>query len=224
METGKNKISAILLAGGEGKRMGLPTPKQFLMLGEKPILTYSLELFASLDEIGEIIVVADKQYHALFSHDALHLAQPGKRRQDSLFNGLSLVHPKSQWILVHDAARPFVGLKELKELIREGQKVGAATLATPVKATIKEGEKSFALRTLDRERLFEIQTPQLIKKNLLIEGFKIANEKKLTVTDDVSLVELLGHPVKLVQGNFSNIKITTQEDLIIAHAFINLSK
>ncbi len=205
-------ITAIILAGGKGLRMKSSLPKQYIPLESKPIACHSLEVFLSHPAIAECIVVAAPEYRAYFSEYAVRFASPGERRQDSLFNALQLV--ETEWVCVHDAARPYLTHELLTRLIQEGNNVGAATLAMPVKNTLKEiASDGFVQRTLDRSVVWEVQTPQLLKKEILKKGFEYADKHALTVTDDVSLAELIGHPVKLVEGSYRNIKITTPEDL-----------
>jgi 2-C-methyl-D-erythritol 4-phosphate cytidylyltransferase len=218
----KDLVSLVLLAGGSGSRMQSEIPKQFLQLKNKGVVFHSLDIFRNIDEIDEIIVVTDDKWRPAFQEYKVVFASPGARRQDSLFNGLQKVSPETKWILVHDAARPLITEKMVRNLIEEGKTHGAATLGVPLKATVKEGNlDKLVARTLDRSLLWEIQTPQFVSKQILIDGFAIANRDNLTVTDDTSLAELCGKPVKLVFGSYSNLKITTPEDIALAHAFIN---
>lgn len=213
-------VSLILLAGGIGSRMKSAEPKQFLKLGDKPLVFYSLEVFLKLEEINEIVVVAPQEYHHLFS--SYKCAKPGARRQDSVYNGLQMVSEKADFILTHDGVRPFITVDMVKKLIVEGKKVGAATLGMPVKPTIKEcNGDQFVERTPDRAKVWEIQTPQFLTKKLIDKGFSEAIAKNLTVTDDTSLAELINHPVKLVEGSYTNLKITTPEDLPLAETILN---
>ena len=208
------KTSVILLAGGKGERMGSALPKQFLPLHNKPIALYSLEILLQLVEVEEIIVVCAPQYRHFFDGWPVQFALPGEQRQDSVYSGLQMVHSHADWVSIHDAARPFITVEMIKTLFDEAETVGVASLAMPVKNTLKEvGEYQNVSRTLDRSRIWEIQTPQVLKKEILTAGFAYAHTHKLSVTDDVSLAELIGHPVKLVCGAYQNIKITTPEDL-----------
>lgn len=212
------KIGVILLAGGLGLRMGSTVPKQFLPLNGSPIALHSFRAFEACSFIEEIIVVANPHYHHLFTSLKTHrFAMPGLRRQDSVFNGLQQLSSTVEWVLVHDAARPFIAPLLVEELCRVGKEVEAAALAMPIKVTVKEAcPRGFVQRTLDRSKIWEIQTPQLVKRSILEKGFAIAEAQNLVVTDDVSLAELAGVPVKLVCGSFANIKITTKEDLRLA--------
>lgn len=218
------KASVILLAGGSGSRMGTSVPKQFLSLKGKPIVSYSFDVFCSLPEVVEIIVACAPEYRHFFksSHIPIHFASPGERRQDSVYNGLqALTHPSSL-VCIHDTARPFINPKMIRHALSAAYQHGAAVVGMPIKFTLKESDSEGLVRkTLPRSKIWEIQTPQVIKKELLQSGFAIAKEKNLTVTDDVSLVELQNLPVQIVEGAYSNIKITTPEDLIIAEAFLN---
>jgi len=208
-------ISAILLSGGIGSRMGITTPKQYLPLAGKIIALHSYELLKQIEMIKEIIVVCDPEYKPLFKGGCF--AQPGERRQDSLYNGLQHVSEDSEYVLVHDAARPLVKREDIEAVIEAGVSHEAACLATPVKMTIKQADLNcMVIQTLPRNTLYEIQTPQVIKKELLHAGFERAEKQNLTFHDDVSLAEIMGCPVKLVMGSYENIKVTTPEDLLFA--------
>ena len=208
-------ISVILLAGGHGSRMKSDLPKQYLQLGGKPIAHHSLEIFLSMSSVHEVIVVCEPTYRNYFSDFNVKFALPGKRRQDSLYNGLQVA--TGQFICSHDAARPFITIDMIQRLFKAGQQTGAATVGMPMKCTIKlSDDNGHVSKTVNRELVWEGQTPQFISKGVLESGFKYALKHNLTVTDDVSLPELIKHPVKLVEGAYSNIKITTPEDLFVA--------
>jgi 2-C-methyl-D-erythritol 4-phosphate cytidylyltransferase len=214
--------SAILVAGGLGVRMQAPIPKQFLDLQGKPIALYSFELFCSLPEIDELIVVCGEQYQSLFQQTSLRckpvrFAAPGERRQDSVYNGLAATAPDSEYICIHDAARPFIDAQLVQNVLAAGKQCGAATLGLPLKFTIKECSADNMVQTTpERSKMWEIQTPQVIRKSILQEGFNYVYSRGVTVTDDVLLAELLGHPVRMVEGAEKNIKITTPHDLLLA--------
>lgn len=210
-------ISLILLSGGKGTRMGSALPKQYLPLHGKPVALHSLDLFVHHPAIEEVIVVCALPYREIFADYPVRFAEPGKERQDSLYNGLQQLSHACEWVCVHDAARPLVTSEMITTLIAEGKKVGAACLGMPTKWTMKEADREeHVAQTLDRSKIWEIQTPQLVRRDLLEEGFAHAKAHGICVTDDVSIVEEIGHPVKLVRGSYKNIKITTPEDLIIA--------
>lgn len=215
-------VSVVFLAGGTGTRMGQSIPKQFLLLNEKPVFYYSLELFLSIPEIKEIIIVCDDAYRTFFTDipvqgKTIRFANPGSRRQDSVYNGLMQADPQADLICTHDSARPLIDQPLVMRVIDAAYKYGAATVGMPVAFTVKQSNaQQFVSCTMDRSTLWEIQTPQVIRPDLFHEGFRIANEKNLTVTDDVSLVELLQKEVKLVEGSPHNLKITFPKDLELA--------
>lgn len=223
----KRDVAVILLAGGVGKRMQAGKPKQFLELGGKTVVEHSINLMGHMPEVGQLILVLDKQYRDQFQHLAdevlcdFQFADPGKERQDSVCNGLDLVASNMALACVHDSARPLVSLENIRDVLEDARKYGAAVLGVPSKATIKESEDGqFVLRTIPRERLWEIQTPQVVKPDLLRRGFENVKENGLAVTDDVSIVEHLGEPVKITMGEYTNIKLTTPEDMSIAESIL----
>lgn len=200
--------------------MGITTPKQYLPLAGKIIAMYSFELLRQIDRITEVIVVCDSDYQSLFKGGLFAL--PGERRQDSLFNGLQIVSKDSQYVLVHDAARPLLKREDVESVIDAATEYGAACLATPIKMTIKQADcNGMVVQTLPRDTLYDIQTPQVLKKEILLKGFEKAQKEAITVTDDVSLAELIGRPVKLVMGSYENIKVTTPEDLLVAENILS---
>lgn len=226
----ERSVSVILLAGGTGKRMGASMPKQYLPLLDQPIALYSMYTFSRMAEVREIVVVCDPSYKDIFEETKekinvdLKFALPGKERQDSVYSGLQAIDPSSELVCVHDSARPLVLSKDVEKVFKDGWVHGAAVLGVPVKATIKEANSdSFVVRTLDRKTLWEMQTPQIIKPELLKKGFDLVNREGLEVTDDVSIVEHLKHPVFITEGSYTNIKITTPDDLLLAERILNLS-
>ena len=217
-------ISAILLSGGTGQRMNKACPKQYLTLKEKPLILHSLETLLSFQQFEEIIIVCEKEYQNLFNPYKtfpIKFATPGKERQDSVASGFKMLSTSTNWVCIHDGARPLLKAEDLSAVITAGIKYNAATLATPVKMSIKQADKNlFVKESLDRSVLWDIQTPQVLSYSLLKKGLKKIQDENIMVTDDVSLAELLGEPVKLVQGSYSNIKITTQEDLHLAELLL----
>jgi len=220
-------IAAILLAGGTGSRVGGPIPKQYLPLKGQPIVQYSFDLFLSLPEITEIIVVCKPQFQTFFEESPLkpvRFALPGKERQDSVASGFAHVSPSCEYILIHDTARPLIQEEEVNKLIEEGLPVGAATLGVPITYTIKEvDDHGIVKQTLNRNQLFNIQTPQILRRDILSKGLHKARKRGLIFTDDVALAELLGHPVKIVFGSNDNFKITTYNDFEVAKQLVYAS-
>ncbi|KAI4296132.1 hypothetical protein L6164_036116 [Bauhinia variegata] len=228
----ERSVSVILLAGGKGKRMGANMPKQYLLLMGQPIALYSFFTFSRMVEVKEIIVVCDPSYKDIFE-DAkgnnppeVKYALPGKERQDSVYSGLQecAVDLNSELVCIHDSARPLVSIEDVKQVLKDGLSVGASVLGVPAKATIKEANsESFVVRTLDRKTLWEMQTPQVIKPELLKKGFELVNREGLEVTDDVSIVEYLKHPVYITEGSYTNIKVTTPDDMLLAERILHLN-
>jgi len=209
----------ILCAGGFGTRMKADSPKQFLHLGDQPVVTYSFDLFCQLEEIYEVIVVCPEEARHLFQHPKTLFADPGPRRQDSVFNGLQ--QASTELVCIHDGARPFITADIVRKAVKEAEIVGAVAVGVPLPFTIKEKtDAGFVQKTPNRNKFWEIQTPQVIRRDLLHEGFCWANQRGLEVTDDVTLVELIEHPVKLIMGSPLNLKLTRPEDLILAQALL----
>ncbi|OEL35194.1 2-C-methyl-D-erythritol 4-phosphate cytidylyltransferase, chloroplastic [Dichanthelium oligosanthes] len=179
-------------------------------------------------EVKEVVVVCDPDYRDVFEGSIenlqipLKFARPGKERQDSVFNGLQEIDGDSELVCVHDSARPLVSSEDVKKVLEDAVVHGAAVLGVPVKATIKEANNdSFVVKTLDRKTLWEMQTPQVMKPNLLKDGFELVKRDGLEVTDDVSIVEYLKHPVYITEGSYTNIKVTTPDDLLLAERLMN---
>ncbi len=211
-------ISLILLAGGKGSRMKSPIPKQYLPLKGKPIIRHSFDVLTDLPEISEWIIVTEKEGQKYFSNiKKTQFALPGNKRQESVYQGFIKTSPQADLILIHDSARPFIEKSLVQKVIEQGMKHGSSVLATPIDTTIKEVDSDFyVIKTLERSKLWKMQTPQALKPEILKKGFKIAHQKKITVTDDVQLAELAGYPTKLVLGSEKNFKITTPLDYQIA--------
>lgn len=219
-------FSVIFLAGGIGMRMRSAIPKQYLSIRQKPLALYSFEILASLPEIQHFIVVCEPQYDSLFlSCDKakelqLQFARPGLRRQDSVYNGMKILK-NDCLVCIHDSARPMIDSEIVRQAVQTAHNWGASAVGVKVRSTIKVCDGAqVVIDTPNRDSLWEIQTPQVIRLELLEEGFNHANKYRLTVTDDVSLIELLGKPVKIVEGSYANIKVTNPEDLMFIEKLI----
>lgn len=223
-------VSAIILAGGKGKRMGAKISKQYIELNGKPLLYYTLKQFLSCDEINKIILVLPKEEIEYCKNEVLEkyslivdlIVEGGKERQDSVFNGLSAVNDEGI-VLIHDGARPFVSRRIITEGIKYADLYGAAAPGVTPKDTIKiKDDKSFSKETPKRETLVAIQTPQVFKSNIIKECHKRLKSDNLIVTDDTMVVEAYNYDVYLYEGEYTNIKVTTPEDLILAEKLINV--
>lgn len=218
-------LSAIVLAAGAGKRLGKGIVKPLVKIGKRPAIICSLKVLNRHPDIDEIILVLNARNQAQIIRSIKnynfkkikYFVLGGKRRQDSVNNGLKKIDKKSRWVLIHDSARPLIDSESISRVIACAKKTGAAILGVPVKATIKSVKDEFIVdKTIDRSNLWEIQTPQVFKKELIVKAYE--KYSKNNVTDDASLVEKLGKPVSIVYGSYKNIKITTKEDLLIASA------
>ncbi|AKN33002.1 2-C-methyl-D-erythritol 4-phosphate cytidylyltransferase [Clostridium carboxidivorans P7] len=224
---GKNY--AIILAAGKGKRMGAGINKQFLNIKDKPILYYSLKTFSDSPFIDEIILVCSsseidyckEQVVGKYGiRKVLRIVSGGKERQDSVLNGLRSI-TDCNIVLIHDGARPFVNSSIIENGIKYAETYGACTCGINSKDTIKvKGSDGFSLDTLDRSKLFCVQTPQCFKYDLIIKCHEKLIQDKVSVTDDTAVVERYGNKVYLYEGSYNNIKITTQEDLVVAERML----
>lgn len=225
----ENSVSLVLLAGGVGKRMGAVIPKQYLELKGQAIATYSMQTFAAMPHIKEIVVVCEPDWRSVFEDCysklprklPLKFAMPGRERQDSVFNGFQEIDPAAELVAIHDSARPLVTAEDTLKCCQDALEVGAAVLGVPVKPTIKEVDsQGRVVKTLQRAKLWEVQTPQVMRPLLLRAGFELVQSKGLEVTDDVSIIEALGEPVQITAGSYTNIKVTTPDDMSVAERFL----
>ena len=221
------KTVAIVPAAGTGKRMGQDVPKQFLSIRGKPIFIYTLEVLDRCSEVDEVILVMTpahldraREYIKEFGiQKVIQVIEGGRERQDSVMNGLNILNQPSV-VLVHDGVRPFATEQQIEAVIQAVKKHGAAILAVPVKNTIKRINEDKVEVTLNRNLLWQVQTPQGFRFDWLKRAYEQAYADKCYMTDDSALVERLGHTVHVVQGDYKNIKITAPEDLAVAEAYL----
>lgn len=228
----KNKrITAIIAAAGSGKRMGGGIPKQYLSIGGIPILIKTIKAFEINAFIDHILVVTNAEYVNFlkdelvrFNIENIDVLAGGNQRQDSVYNGLKAMPQNTDYVIIHDGARPFVSPEIIADTLEAVLEKNAVVAAVPLKDTITRQvlskkksfarEKSFAgLEYFDRNSLFAVQTPQAFEKKLIMKAFKLAYKDGFYGTDEGMLVERLGHTVDIVHGEYANIKITTKEDL-----------
>ena len=219
-------ISAIILAGGKGKRMGSAISKQFIDIKGKPIIYYTLKKFSENKKIDNIIVVLPEDEVKYFKENILKkyelrinkIVIGGKERQDSVYNALkSLKNSSTDIVLIHDGARPFISERIINEGIKFAEIYGAAAPGVMPKDTIKvKNEKNFSVDTPNRANLVSIQTPQVFKFDEILECHEKIRYNGEMVTDDTMVVEKYGYSVYLYDGEYTNIKVTTPEDLILA--------
>lgn len=220
-------VTAIILAAGRGERLRTRVSKPLVKLAGKPLLCHSIETLSRCSQVKNLVLVVNEhnrrvverlvKKNAYTKVGAIVLG--GQRRQDSVKNALAHCG-SSSLVLVHDAARPFIAGQVLSHLLHAARKYSAAIPAVPVKATVKEVSGALGRRevkrTVERCGLWEVQTPQVFEKNLILEAYRRFNGQD--VTDDAALVEKLGVAVQVVPGSYAQIKVTTPEDLIIAEA------
>ncbi|HEX2967289.1 MAG TPA: 2-C-methyl-D-erythritol 4-phosphate cytidylyltransferase [Syntrophorhabdaceae bacterium] len=222
---------AIILAGGAGKRMGATTNKQFLLIDNKPIIVHTLQTFEDCRSVDGIYLVVNQKDLKLIQEEILEtykfskllkLVIGGRLRQDSVKNGLEAIEHPSDIIIIHDGARPLISPAFIEKGISLMDVFDAVVPALPVKETVKVVSKEgFVSKTLEREGLWQIQTPQTFRSELIIKAYKNGAAKKLYGYDDASFVEHLGKKVKVIEGSPYNIKITTPEDLIMAQGIVS---
>lgn len=221
--TNRPKVYAVIPAAGAGTRIGGATPKQFLPLQDKPVLAHTLQRFDGSTDVDEIAVAVPEQMivetEALVSRYRLHkvskVVSGGEKRQDSVYNVLRrLSFQQSDIVLVHDGVRPFVRTQQISKLVEACRSSDAAVLAVQPKDTLRRSNGGgFFDQILDRTAVWLIQTPQAFNAILLVKAFEKAIREKFYSTDEAALVERLGTKIKIVEGSYDNIKITTMEDL-----------
>lgn len=226
------KIEAIVAAAGSGLRLKKNISKPLVKIGNKPIIIHTLKALLRCSLIKNIIVVAEEKQlqkiKGLIKKFGIKKVKSviagGPRRSDSVSNGLRLVSKTADLVLIHDGARPFIDKKTIESVINKAKKFGAAIVGVPVKSTLKAMQYKkitpLVKRTINRDKVWEIQTPQVFKREIIEKAYK--KFKNLDATDDSFLVEKLGIKVVVVRGSYFNIKITTPEDLIFAKALLKV--
>jgi len=225
-----SKNCAIILAAGKGARMKAGINKQYIEIGNKPVLYYTLKAFADSELIQEIIIVAArseieycrKEVVEKYQIDKVSkIVEGGRERQDSVANGLEALN-ECDIVLIHDGARPFVNERIIEEGIKYADKYGASACGVKPKDTIKiKGKEGFSKETLKRDELFCVQTPQIFQYELILNCHKKLKKENISVTDDTMVVERYGYKVYLYEGDYNNIKITTPEDLVICRGLLD---
>jgi 2-C-methyl-D-erythritol 4-phosphate cytidylyltransferase len=218
-------VGVIIAGGGQGTRIGGKTPKQFLPLAGLPVLARTVGLFNGIRDVSSIVVVVPGAFVGRAKR-LLRRAGPGKvvavipggrNRQESVWEGLQAFKSRPDIILVHDAVRPFVRPATVAQVIKAVRGFGAAVVGVRVTDTIKVGNAvGYYVTTLDRSTLWAVQTPQGFRSDLLFSAHRAARRNRFVGTDEASLVERLGVMVRIVEGDYGNIKITTREDLRVA--------
>jgi 2-C-methyl-D-erythritol 4-phosphate cytidylyltransferase len=224
-------VTAIIVAAGEGRRIGGPIPKSFLPIAGRPLVLRTLDRFFSTQSVEKVIlVVAGKelrQSQALIQSD-LNLSQRpwvlqagGASRQESVRRGLEKLDSDCEIVAIHDGARPFVSSSLIDHCVDEAYRAGAVIVGLPARNTIKVvSQEHWVQATPARNALWEIQTPQVFRKEIIMEAHDWGVRQAIEATDDAMLVEGIGKPVLLLEGERTNIKITVPEDILLAEGLL----
>lgn len=221
--TESEQVGVVIPAAGVGRRLG-GKRKQFRLLGEQPVLVQTLRRFAAHSAVDQVVVatgskdvsLVEEQLKAAGLDRRCKVTAGGASRQESVALGLKAAAPHLRFLLVHDAVRPFITQKNISDVVKAVRESGAAALAVPVTDTVRRAQNKWFGKTVDRNGLYRMQTPQGFRRDWLTQAHARAAEKKVTATDDVALVRQQGHPVRVVPGSERNIKITTTADWELA--------
>jgi len=221
---------AVVPAAGRGVRMGGNRPKQFLMLNGKPILAHTIERLSQAPFIAgmslvvppDLLTQTEEMIRRYCSNCdlAIEVIAGGKERQDSVFNALQRLPAECGWVLIHDGVRPFASVRLLEETWEAARQNGAAIAAVTATDTIKRVQNGRVLETLERGQIILVQTPQVFRRDLILDAYREAQKQGWVGTDDASFVERLNLRVDVVEGEYSNIKVTRPSDLVWAEWFL----
>lgn len=212
----------VIVAAGIGSRMNADINKQFIKLNDKEVIVHTIEKFYNNKNINDIVVVIREDEQEYFNENIINkykfnnikIAYGGKERQDSVYNGIKKLDDNCDVILIHDGARPFVTNSIIENAIKEAKQHNAVVVGVKVKDTIKVvGENGNVIDTPNRSYLWSVQTPQVFKCDVITKAYEDAYNNNYYGTDDAMLVERIGYDIKMVEGSYDNIKITTPEDL-----------
>lgn len=218
------KIAAIIASAGQSRRMGGKINKQFIEINGLPLLAHTLKAFQNSPQIDQIIIAIESNNIDLCQNEivnkfniskVLKIVPGGKERQDSIYNAIKELPDDIEYVLIHDGARPMVTQEIIHRVIEEVKINKAVITAVPVKDTIKEIKNDIIVSTLNRANLVSVQTPQAFEINIIKRAYDEAYKNNFLGTDDAMLVERLGIPIRVVMGSYSNIKVTTPEDMEI---------
>lgn len=222
-------VYALIVAGGKGKRLGGPTPKQYLTLAGEPMLVRTLRVFEACMAIDAIVLTVPesdfsfvrKSFLPAGLRKQIRLAAAGPRRQDSVFSGLASISEDDSLVVIHDAVRPLVTCRCITACVEAARLHGACTAAVPAMDTLKQATADETIAaTLPRENVWLAQTPQAFRTGLIRAAHESARRQNIQGTDDAYLAERMGAAVHLVPGSRRNFKITTKDDLAVAEALL----
>jgi 2-C-methyl-D-erythritol 4-phosphate cytidylyltransferase len=213
------KYEVVIPAAGQGKRMNAGKNKQFIELDGIPVIVHTLKVFEYDPQCTGILLVVNPNERDIFAAMAdQYEISGGSERQHSVYNGLKAA--SSEIVLVHDGARPFIKKNMMTKLVKAASKDGAATVAVPVKDTIKRVLNSEVIETVERSSLWAVQTPQAFRLSDILIAHEEALQSGFLGTDDASLIERSGRKVQVIEGDYTNIKLTTPDDLLLAKAIL----
>ena len=221
--------SVVIVCAGNSTRMG-GVNKILLPLGERLVIGVTMQAFQKCESVGEIIIVARESDIPAIREEAdkagitklKECTTGGATRQESVINGIRCISKGIQLVAIHDGARPLVKPEHIEKVIKDASVFGGATRGVPVKDTIKTVDGGLIIDTPPRSSLYITQTPQIFKRDLYFEGVDFALEHGLDFTDDCQLVEAIGGKVAMTVGDYTNIKITTPEDIKLAEVLLKL--
>lgn len=219
------KVSAVIVAAGSGRRMGAGINKVYMPLGEKCVLWHTVKAFAESGAVDELVIVTGREdliqaaeIAAEFDLD-FYVIVGGEERQNSVLNGINKAN--GEFVAVHDGARALITPDEIKTVIASAKEYGAAALGVTPKDTIKTADSDgFISGTVERSNAYLIQTPQVFKREELIKAHAKAIEDAFAATDDCAVMERIGARIKIVEGSYENIKLTTPEDIFTAERIL----
>jgi len=222
------KFSCIITAGGVGKRFDSSLKKQYILLNGKPILHHAIDIFYAKECINEIIVtlpnLTEKIIDTNVYSNRVKYVEGGETRQKSVYNALQACNSKNNFVIIHDGVRPFFFDNELTKMLSLATETPALIAANYVKNTIKQISGDFITKTINRETLIEVYTPQIFKLSLIKDYHEKVKNMNKTFTDDASICEYFSEPVMWFQTTSPSLKITTKEDLRFAEFIVNYKK
>ena len=226
----QHEVVAIVPAAGIGKRFGEDRNKPFETLGGKPVIVWALEALEKMAEVREIIPVlkesdieAGMELFDTYRISKIRRVAPGGReRQDSVFNAIHVIREKAPVVLIHDGVRPLLDARDVRRALTALSGCDGVVVAVPPKDTIKEIAGDIVKQTLKRDTLVAVQTPQVFLYQPLLDAYERAIKESFYATDDSAIVEWNGGRIRVVTGGYTNIKVTTPEDLVVAEAFLKM--
>jgi 2-C-methyl-D-erythritol 4-phosphate cytidylyltransferase len=222
-------VGAVIVGAGEGKRMGASARKQFVKIAGRPIIAYTLDVFEKTQLVDYVVIVVPKdaiewvkdEIVGEYGYKKVHtIVYGGETRQESVYYGLKALKPGTTTVLVHDAVRPLISETLIHRVMDAAQQTGAAITAVPAKETVKRVESGEIVGTLDRHVLWLAQTPQCFRLDVIMNAHTRAAGQKIEATDDAALVEAAGVKVAVAVGSYSNLKMTSPEDLPMFEYFL----